>query len=320
MGQISRSFNKIFTPITHPLLPMVAAPGQLSAAEINQSLHGLGEMPKLDFYGIGANRSKGQDMFFEKCFNELSLPHQIIHVHANPNDCIDSLLKRPNFGGAYLNPPLTVSKSGSISLSNSAKATGLIDTVFLRSDGSQNAFVGENASWKGIRATLTRDYVPSAYNGRAALVLASHQNDAASAIFALKSLDIAQIFTIGFKPRGSFASDLTPVKAVEDLRNFNQPSVVISALPAEKSLLAGPLLKHYSSTARKTGPSGAKVFVDVVNGPKKGDPLAIAASLGWAAYGVDDVNAWTTVETLRLLVGQNVPYDFVRLASGQATY
>lgn len=34
IGQLSRTLNKVFTPITHPLLPVIAAPGQLSAAEV----------------------------------------------------------------------------------------------------------------------------------------------------------------------------------------------------------------------------------------------------------------------------------------------
>jgi 3-dehydroquinate dehydratase-1 len=46
----------------------------------------------------------------------------------------------------------------------------------------------------------------------------------------------------------------------------------------------------------------------------------VAASMGWTAYGIDDVSAWTAVETLKLLVGQNVPYDFVRLASGRTLF
>lgn len=35
IGQLSRTLNKVFTPITHPLLPVIAAPGQLSAAEVS---------------------------------------------------------------------------------------------------------------------------------------------------------------------------------------------------------------------------------------------------------------------------------------------
>jgi 3-dehydroquinate dehydratase-1 len=319
-GQISRSFNKIFTPITHPLLPMIAAPGQLSAAAINQSLHNMGQMPKLDFYGIGGLRSTMQAMFFEKCFNELSLPHQFIFADQGPRGSIEAIMNRPNFGGAYINPPLPVSHANLTVLSDSAKATGLVDTIIVKMEGMQPTFVGENAAWKGIRATLCRDFVPSAYATRAALLLANSESDAAGAVFALKSLGIGPIYTIGFKARGPLTDDVTPVKAVEDLKQLEHPFAIISALPGDKSLLVGPLLKHYSTSGRQPGITAGKVFVDLANGPKRGDPLAVAASLGWTAYGISDVSAWTTVETLRLLVGQNVPYDFVRLASGHTLY
>jgi 3-dehydroquinate dehydratase-1 len=108
-----------------------------------------------------------------------------------------------------------------------------------------------------------------------------------------------------------------PVRSVEDVKRLQHPFAIISALPAQKSLLVGPLLRHYSAGGRSPGTMAGKVFVDLANGPKKQDPLAVAASLGWTAYGSAEVNAWTTVETMRLLVGQNVPYDFVRLASGR---
>jgi len=122
---------------------------------------------------------------------------------------------------------------------------------------------------------------------------------------------------MGFKTHGAFALEVTPVKAIEDMKQLEHPFTIISALPAEKSLLVEPLLKHYSSSGRLPGITAGKVFVDLANGPKKGDPLVVAASLGWTAYGCADVNAWTTVETMRQLVGQNVPFDFVRLASGR---
>ena len=313
VGQLSRTLNKIFTPITHPMLPRIAAPGQLSAAEINQALHSMGQMPKLDFYGIGSLRSSVQAMFFEKCFNELSLPHQFVCVERGPKGSVEPIIRRPKFGGAYINPPLAASAPYVPSVSDAAKAIGQIDTIFVRGD---DTCVGDNAAWKGIRATLCRDFIPSAYTNRAALLLASAEHDATPAIYALKSLGIGPIYTIGFKTHGALALEVTPVRVVEDMKQLEHPFAIISALPSEKSLLVGPLLKHYSSSGRQPGITAGKVFVDLANGPKKGDPLVVAASLGWTAYGCADVNAWTTVETMRLLVGQNVPYDFVRLASG----
>ena len=321
MGQLSRALNKVFTPITHPLLPMIAAPGQLSAAAINQALHSMGQLPKLDVYAIGGQRAATQAIFFEKCFNELSLPHQLIRIERGSKASVEPYLQRANFGGAYINPPLALSKSEPyLTLSDSAQTIGQIDTVVGRSEGPRNTLVGENATWKGIRATLTRDFVPSAYSGRPALLLSNTVGDAAAAILALKSLKIGPLYTIGFRAPGPIGLGTEPFRSVEELKKLEQPFVIISALPADKSLLVGPLLKHYGANGSETPTLGGKVFMDLANGPRKGDSLAIAASLGWTAYGVADIHAWTVVETLRILVGQNVPYDFVRLASGRGLY
>ncbi|KAF2127072.1 aldolase [Dothidotthia symphoricarpi CBS 119687] len=327
MGQLSRTMNKIFTPITHPLLPLIAAPGQLSAAEINAALHSMGQMARQDIYGIGSFRSTSQAMFFEKCFNELSLPHSFMFAVRAPKASIEHILRRPNFGGAYINPPLAVSASAAYlpSLSNAAQAIGQIDTVLVRSGGSSSSLFGDNTRWKGIRATLTRDFVPSAYSGRAALLLANSEADASASIFALKNLGIGPIYTIGFKSHGPLSTDVEPVRSVEDVKRLEQPFVIISALPAEKSLLVVPLLKHYrvdkaSGHGIVGKRSAGKVFVDLASGTRKVDPLAMATAAGWTAYGIADVSAWTTVETIRLLVGQNVCYDFVRLASGRGLF
>jgi 3-dehydroquinate dehydratase-1 len=331
-GQLSRTMNKIFTPITHPLLPMIAAPGQLSAAEINAALHTMGQMPKLDIYGIGSVRSTSQAMFFEKCFNELSLPHAFLFAVRAPKASIEHILRRPNFGGAYIHPPLAASASAAYLplLSNAARAIGQVDTVLVRTGNNSPSFIGDNAKWKGIRATLTRDFVPSAYSGAAALLLANNEGDASASIFALKSLGIGPIYTIGFKSSGPLSTDVEPVRSVEDVKRLKQPFVIISALPADKSMLVVPLLKHYrvegraGSSSKGPGVAGGKpagkVFVDLASGPRKADPVGVAVAAGWTAYGMADVSAWTTVEMLRQLVGQNVCYDFVRLASGRGLF
>lgn len=320
MGQLSRALNKVFTPITHPLLPIIAAPGQLSAAEINSALHSMGQMPKLDMYCFGSMRTTGQAMFFEKCINELSLPHQVICVEQSSQEGLAAVAKIAQFGGAFINPPIAASATPYLpSISDAAASIGQIDTVVASFDGNKSTLMGDNATWKGIRATLCRDFVPSAYSGQAALLLASQESQAAAAIFALRSLNIGPIYTIGFKVQGPLSGFVTPFRGLEDIKKVEQPSVIISALRADKSLLVNPLLKHYAG--HKEGQrKAAKVFLDLSNGPRKGDPVGLAQTQGWTAYGIADVNAWTTVETLRLLVGQNVPYDFVRLAAGRSIY
>lgn len=319
MGQLSRALNKVFTPITHPLLPMIAAPGQMSAAEINSALNSMGQMPKLDMYCFGNVRATGQAMFFEKCINELSLPHQLTCIEHSSQEGLAAIVKSAQFGGAYINPPISASTPYLPLLSDAATSIGQIDTLVKSSDGNKSTLMGDNATWKGIRATLCRDFVPSAYSGQAAILLASQESQAAASVFALRSLNIGPIYTIGFKVQSSLSAFVTPFKGLEDVKKVEQASVIISALRADKSHLVLPLLKHYGGNRQEQG-RAAKVFLDLSNGPRKGDPVALAETQGWTAYGIADVNAWTTVETLRLLVGQNVPYDFVRLAAGRSIY
>lgn len=320
MGQLSRALNTVFSPITHPLLPMIAAPGQLTAAEINKALHIMGALPKRDMYAIGTFRSTPQSMFMEKCFNELSLPHSFNSIDRGPKGSIESVVTHPNFGGAYVNPAVASNTSYILEATEAARAIGLVDTIVVAGSNGQQTLLGENAAWKGIRATLSRDYVPSAYRGRAAIILASSESDASAAIYALRSLDVGSIYTVGFKATGPLAAVLQPFTSIQSVKLVEQPFVIVSALPPEKSLLVQPLLRHYQTNGTLSPPTKGKVYLDLTSGPRKGDPVGVALSGGWTAYGIEDVNAWTMVETLRLLVGQNVPFDFVRMASGRALF
>lgn len=321
VGQLSRTLNRVFTPITHPLLPMIAAPGQLSAAEINSKLHSMGQLQQLKIYAIGNVRINGQAMFLEKCLNELSLPHQVVQAESQPEEGLDAMSNQSCFGGAYFNPPLPLSKtSATPNTTEAAAAIGYFDTVVARSEPTGRELVCDNATWKGIRATLTRGHVPSAFRGRPALILANTESQAAAAIYALIDLGIGSVYTIGFKVSDSRGSKIQQVRGVEDMKRVEEPFVIISALPPEKTLVVSPLLKHYHYSTGKAGQPG-KVFLDLANGVRgKGDSVAIAANLGWRTYGVATVNAHTMVETLRLLLGFNVGYDFVKLASGRSLY
>lgn len=318
LGQLSRALNTVFSPITHPLLPIVAAPGQLSAAEINGALATMGQLPKKNIYAIGTFRSTPQATFFEKCFNELGLPHNFASVDRGVKGSVEAFCLQPNFGGAYINPPLPSSQPYIPMLSDAARTIGAVDTIVVRGEGASSTFIGDNATWKGIRATLTRDFAPSAYKDRAAIILSSNGEDAASVIFALRSLNIGKIYTVGFKAQGPLAAGVEPFTSMESVTKSDIPFAIISALPPGKTHLVQPLLRYFSMGRDARGQG--KVFVDLANGPRKGDPLAVAAGCGWTTYGIADTSAFTTVETLRLLVGQNVPYSFVRLASGRGLY
>ncbi|OQN96874.1 hypothetical protein B0A48_17428 [Cryoendolithus antarcticus] len=281
IGQLSRTLNTVFTPITHPLLPIIAAPGQLSAAEINERLHSMSQLPSLELLVMGDVRTTGLATFFEKCLNELSLPHQIVSAGRSSADAISRMISKANFGGAVMCPPLpAVELRESMSMSEAATAIGHVDTIVARSSkGAAATCTADNATWKGIRATLTRDFVPSAYGGRPAILLASEESYAAAAIFALRSLNVETIYTIGFKARSSAASHMQYFSGLDDLKRVTPPFVIVSALPAEKSALVTPLLKYYGrngsedpASSSSSTHSAGKVFLDLSNGLKRPDP------------------------------------------------
>lgn len=379
-GQFSRTLNKVFTPITHPLLPIIAAPGQMSAAEINAALSLLGQLPKKNIYGITTPSSRiatPQAPFYEKCFNELGLPHHFAFVERQSRGAggVEAWCNQKAFGGAYLNPPVAFTSlmhnstffsrlrngAGPI-LTEAARLIGMVDTIVVRQspnstpesapasipsspsrhgDGVQRgpanfnsglpasaSLIFDNAAWRGILSTLTRDLAPSAYFGRTALVLASNSDDAASVIYALKALQIDKIYTVGFKTPVALSRGLIiePFNSLESLQRARMvgddasPFVIVSALGPEKGNIVGMLLRVFGGSRTLPSAMTRKVFLDLADGPRKGDPGQIAEQSGFSAYGVADVAAFTTVGSLRLLVGQNVPYSFVRLASGRGMF
>ncbi|KAK3196336.1 hypothetical protein K4F52_000718 [Lecanicillium sp. MT-2017a] len=377
VGQISRTLNKTFTPITHPLLPLVAAPGQLSASEINAALSYMGHLPKRGFYGVTsiASRVKGHRApFYEKCFNELGLPHQFAVIERQPNNPagLEAVCNQGMFGGAYLDPGLSyhglmkhnplfaaVNNGEGPLVTEAARVIGTVDTIIAKASPSsgvgsrmpsmpsspkqatgdslappkltphQNTtLIFDNASWKGILSALTRDLAPSAYAGRTGLVLASSSEDAAPVIFAMKALKIAKIYTVGFRTPSTLARNAPPIEQFNSMESLQRarsvsddngaPFLIVSALGPEKGNLVGLLVRAFGATSGPTSSNTKKVFLDLADGEERqtNDPSVVAEKSGFSAYGAADVAAFTTVESMRLLVGQNVPYSFVRLASG----
>ncbi|KAI1130102.1 3-dehydroquinate dehydratase [Nemania abortiva] len=379
-GQISRAFNKVLTPITHPLLPIIAAPGQMSAAEINAALASLGQLPKTNIYGITTSSSSRVQVphapFYEKCFNELGLPHQFAVVERQTRGplSVEAWCNQRSFGGAYLNPAASftslmhnssffskLNNGAGPTLTEAVRTIGMVDTIVIQpgpssSPGSAppslpssphrrseslfgstpnnghglpatSSLLFDNASWRGILSTLTRDLAPSAYFRRTAVVLASNADDAASAMYALKALRMGKVYTVGFKTPLALANnfEVEPFNSLESLQRARAmggdagPFVLVSALGPEKSTLVGMLVRLFGG-AKGSSSQIRKVFLDLADGPRKDDPGAIAEQCGFAAYGVADTTAFTTAETVRLLVGQNVPYSFVRLTSGNGMF
>ncbi|EWC44775.1 hypothetical protein DRE_06413 [Drechslerella stenobrocha 248] len=317
VGQLSRLFNTCLTTATHPLLPIAGAPGQLSAAEINGALHIIGQLPKKHIYSIGTPRAVPMTQFFEKCFKELGLPHNYSCLERISEHSIYSFSQQPYFGGAILDPPLLSKPSYIHSYTSAARGTGIVDTIFIQREGNQQTLVGDNASAKGIKLALTREFAPAAFDEKPALIVSDSFEEAASAIYALRELGCGTLYTVGFKipPTNEAAANTEYCNSVERLPH---PFVMVSAVAVERAGVIHTLLRIINAHSQPI--QGGKVFLDLNNGPRRGDPLGVAAATGWTTSGIADIAAWTTVRQLQNLVGQSVPYDFVRMASGRGLF
>ena len=139
---------------------------------------------------------------------------------------------------------------------------------------------------------------------------------------------VDKVYTVGFKTpvalsRGMIIEPFNSLESLQRARMVGDeasPFVIVSALGPEKGNIVGMLLRVFGGTRSPSSTNTRKVFLDLADGPRKSDPGTIAEQSGFAAYGVADVAAFTTVESLRQLVGQNVPYSFVRLASGRGIF
>ncbi|KAF3160463.1 hypothetical protein TWF788_003146 [Orbilia oligospora] len=320
VGQLSRLFNTFLTTATHPLLPIAGAPGQLSAAEINGALHIIGQLPKKHIYSIGTPRAVPMTQFFEKCFKELGLPHNYSCLERISEHSIYSFSQQPYFGGAILDPPLLSKPSYIHEYTSAARGTGIIDTIFVQREGNQQTLVGDNASAKGIKLALTREFAPAAFDEKPVLVVSNSFEEAAAAIYALRELGCGTLYTVGFKipQTNEAAANAEYCNSQQMVERLAHPFVMVSAVSAEHAYVIHPLLRIINSHSQPI--QGGKIFLDLSNGPKRGDPLGVAAATGWTTFGIADVAAWTTVRQLQNLVGQSVPYDFVRMASGRGLF
>jgi pentafunctional AROM polypeptide len=157
-GQMSRILNSTFSPVTHPLLPNKAAPGQLSFKEIQTALSLIGQLP----------------------LKSTTSSERLSHIpHLRPSTTPDSrpsdyptstrnwrprrlakqikaAITAPEFGGASVTIPFKLDVIPLLdSLSPEAKTIGAVNTIIpvVKSDGSRTLH-GDNTDWRGIREAI----------------------------------------------------------------------------------------------------------------------------------------------------------------------
>ncbi|KAJ7472306.1 Shikimate dehydrogenase [Mycena galericulata] len=298
-GQISRILNPTFSPVSHPLLPTKAAPGQLSFAEIQKALHLIGQLPAQRFVLFGNPIAHSMSPTLHNTgFEVLGLPHFYeLQETTEVGQEVKATITAPDFGGASVTIPFKLDVIPLLDkLSPAAQAIGAVNTIIpVRVDGTNPILYGENTDWLGIRHTIhSHVHVGSIH---AALVIGAG-GTARAAIYALHSLGVRTIYIYNrTRSNAQLLADAFPDAHVQLLDTLDAwpngivpPNVIVSTVPSDATTTSGkPGALHLSSNlfSYRDGPA---VVIDMAYKPAQTPLLALAKDSGenWeAVQGLD---------------------------------
>lgn len=186
-GSMTRVLNRVWTPVTHPVLSTKAAAGQLSLTQIMQLRRELNILTSKQYYLFGSDISRSPSPAMHNAvFEWFQLPYQYRALQTDQVTDLLTAMEADNFGGASvtmpykevtqterLNPIFT-SKSFSNSIdflvqktsirtqaivshldevSGPAAAIGAVNTVAVghtSASGGKKWLIGYNTDWIGI--------------------------------------------------------------------------------------------------------------------------------------------------------------------------
>ncbi|KAK9763328.1 3-dehydroquinate dehydratase (3-dehydroquinase) [Basidiobolus ranarum] len=281
IGQLSRILNPVLTPVTHPLMPNKAAPGQLSVSEIHQSraLMGLDTPKQFFLFGTPISHSMSPTLH-NAGFQALGLPHRYGLYESSTVDPLKEVIHAPNFGGASVTIP---HKLDIIPLLDEVTATaqevGAVNTIIVKETaGGNQTLIGDNTDWLGIYNTAKRA-LPAAVKLDNGLVIGAGGTSRA-ALYALHRLGVSKIYLFNrtHAKAQALASEckfeVIPIESLNQLSSVNL-QVVVSTIPADKSDLELPDHLFQGATPG--------VAVELAYKPRKTSFLQQAEKSGWAS-------------------------------------
>jgi pentafunctional AROM polypeptide len=299
-GQMSRVLNTTFSPVTHPLLPVKAAPGQLSFNQIQKALNLLGLLPTLRFYLFGTPIAYSMSPTLHNTgFEVLGLPHTYNLLEtAEVGKEIKAAIAAPDFGGASVTIPHKLDIIPLLDvLSPAAQAIGAVNTIIPQStDGSNRKLYGDNTDWLGIRDSIR----PSVQSIHAALVIGAG-GTARAAIYALQTLDAQVIYLYNRTTSKAQAlalafpdAHIQVLDTIEEWPAGTAPNVIVSTVPSTAMTLATNGIFPLSSKLFEYR-DGPGVVVDMAYKPAETALLKLAK---------ETAANWTNVPGLEVLLAQ----------------
>ncbi len=313
-GQISRVLNKVFTPVTHPMLPVKAAPGQMSMLEIQKArtLLGLSASRFFCIFGSPVTFSPSPTLH-NAGFQWCGLPYHYDRFDTSDIQEVKKVIGRQNFAGASVTIPLKESVIPLLDhVSEAVSRIGACNTITKLTNGQ---LYGDNTDWLGICACI-RPVLPSPAASDVAIVVGAG-GTARAALFAMQQLGFTSDQLCVFNPR-------TESKARSLATEFKCLSLPACTVSAVKSVCgsSATIRVIVSTVPGKVGFSLAAcvvahkpVIMDVSYLPKRTPLLdqAEAAGLSVArgidmliAQGVGQFELWTERTSVEPIVEKAV--------------
>jgi len=313
--------NSTFSPVTHPLLPNKAAPGQLSFKEIQTALNLIGQLPSQKYYLFGTPISHSMSPTLHNTgFETLGLPHNYERLETKEvGEQIKAAITAPEFGGASVTIPFKLDVIPLLdSLSPEAKTIGAVNTIIpvTKPDGSKTLH-GDNTDWRGIREAILSRLPTRVTQPDAGLIIGAGGTSRA-AIYALQSLGTKKIYL--FNRTRSSAQALAnafpeaKIELVESLGSWSgsPPTIVVSTVPASATAteesVTGTVYLPESIFEAHSG-----VVVDMAYKPAETPLLTLAKAVGkgWQSVKGVEVLLEQGYVQFELWTGRNAPKGII---------
>lgn len=240
-GQLSRVLGPI-SIVTHPLLPVPTAPGQMSVKNINQVRHLIGRIPPKKFVILGNNISHSlSPVIHNTAFEELGLPHNY-SIYQTPkfDDSVKDLLRSSDFGGASVTYPHKLSIRPFLdSISENARIIGAVNTVVVgesKEGPAHRTLIGENTDWLGIQRCIQVSGIQLGASN--SVIVLGAGGAARAAIYALQDLGCSRIIIVNrtMERAKDMVSNFPTIEfsIFENLQHISTPvNCIVACVPAD---------------------------------------------------------------------------------------
>ncbi|KAF7362151.1 Pentafunctional arom polypeptide [Mycena venus] len=324
-GKISRVLNHVLSPVSHPQLPRVASPGQITFYETQTILYLTSLLPMKKYYLFGCPIAHSMSpTLHNTAFTTLGLPHSYELKETLTVEELADVIHSADFGGASVTIPYKRDIIPMLQhVSRHAKIIGAVNTIFPIPGGS--GYSGDNTDWRAIKTCLLRYLTPAnaVTSATTALVLGAGGTSRAT-LYALHHVGVINIYIYNRTPRKAEAlarefERLDPLLNIRVLDRLTvplpihpPPTMIVSTIPATSNAGAssteGSQIIDIGLHAEHLSPAGG-VAIELAYERRITSLLALAQEKRDAGI------AWTGVEGIELLLEQG--YEQCRIWTGR---